>query len=128
MSLYPGEDTLDSFGLPNFYKDSIPQRPVRVLSVAYNISKHLASIQTLLVGRTEQNVKNSLQDFADRVRTLSLDPDETAIILWDTSRVLYEPSSLISICYHQNCQLVLYRNPGPDPQQATAAGTGGNLA
>ena len=47
-------------------------------SVTYNLSKHLTSILTPLVCNTQHHNKDS-QDFTNKVREITLNPDETIV-------------------------------------------------
>ncbi|XP_023821902.1 uncharacterized protein LOC111949272, partial [Oryzias latipes] len=78
--LYPGNTTPCIYGLPKIHKEGIPLRPIvsSIDSITYNMAKHLATILAPLVGNTEHHVRNS-QDFANKVKHLQLDSDETMV-------------------------------------------------
>ena len=78
--LSPGESRPCIYGLPKIHKEGIPLRPIvsGTHSVTYNLSKYLATILSPLVGNTQHHVKNS-QDFANKVKNLQLEPDETMV-------------------------------------------------
>jgi len=77
--LYPTAENIPTFyGLPKVHKDSVPLRPIvsSIGSVTYNIAKHLAKILGPLVGQSEHHILNS-KDFAEKIKGLVLDPDDT---------------------------------------------------
>ncbi|XP_047457867.1 uncharacterized protein LOC125018165, partial [Mugil cephalus] len=78
--LYPGEATPCIYGLPKIHKEGAPLRPIvsSINSVTYNIAKHLASILSPLVGNTPHHIENS-RDFVNKVKDITLDPEETIV-------------------------------------------------
>ena len=78
--LYPEEAIPCIYGLLKIHKEGAPLRSIIgiINSVAYNISKHWASILAPLVGNGEHHIKNS-KDSANKVREITLDSDETMV-------------------------------------------------
>ena len=78
--LYPGEAVPCIYGLPKIHKEGAPLRPIisSINSVTYNVAKYLATILAPLVGKTPHHIKNS-QDFAQKIKDITLDPEETMV-------------------------------------------------
>ncbi|XP_054861960.1 uncharacterized protein LOC129347772 [Amphiprion ocellaris] len=78
--LYPGDAIPCIYGLPKIHKEGAPLRPIvsSINSVTYNIAKYLATILSPLVGDTPHHIRNSM-DFTNKVRKISLDPEETMV-------------------------------------------------
>ena len=81
LQLYPADPQPPLFnGLPKIHKPSIPLRPIvsTVDSVTYDVAKHLASLQSPLVGDTQHHVKDS-DAFVEFVRDLHLTDNKTMV-------------------------------------------------
>jgi len=78
--LHSTDSTPASFyGLPKIHKENVPIRPIMsaIGSPTYELSKYLANILSPLQNN-EYTVKNSAS-FVEKIRTLSVDPDEILV-------------------------------------------------
>ena len=67
------------FGLPKIHKDNVPLRPIMsaIGSPTYELSKYLANILSPLQNN-KYTIKNSAS-FVEKIRTMSVDPDEILV-------------------------------------------------
>ena len=78
--LHSTDSTPASFyGLPKIHKDNVPLRPIMsaIGSPTYELSKYLANILSPLQNN-KYTVKNSAS-FVEKIRTMSVDPDEILV-------------------------------------------------
>ena len=81
LKLYPSDPTPPLlYGLPKVHKQGVPLRPIvsSIGSVTYQLSKHLASILSPLVGKSEHHVKDTAS-FKESLRDVTLSDDETMV-------------------------------------------------
>ena len=100
-SLVPTAEVPPKFyGLPKIHKPSCPLRPIvsSVGSVTYNLSKHLNDILSPMVGKSEHHILNT-EKFVDKLKTLSLEPDEV-MISFDVSALF------TSVPVNEACQII----------------------